>query len=166
MTVRSRLGGVDRETLMRGWFLLFLWLMVNFARAGFSPQPAWLQEAWLFGTGLTIFLIHRRHRFAGLVGFLVVGSLAGFTVLRCLAGLRWVHAVPHSTDINFAFSGLILHARGYAAFVILQALVPVAVLVSHLTSRHRLMLYEPAADIDVETDPRRRPGGYYFVTTR
>ncbi len=166
MTIRSRLGGVDRETLFRAWFLLFVWLLVNFVRAGFSPRPAWLQEMWLFGTGLTIFLIYRRHRFAGLVGFLVVASLAGFTVLRCFAGLRWAHAVPNNTDINFAFSGLTLHARGYAVFLICQALVPVAVLASHLTSRHRLMLYGREVDIDAETDPRRRRGGYYFVTTR
>ena len=166
MTIRSRLGGVDRETLLRGWFLLFVWQLVNFARAGFFPQPAWLQQTWLFGTGLTIFLLYRRHCFAGLTGFLVIASLTGFSLLHCFAGLRWARAVPDDADINFAFSGLTLHARGYAVFLVCQTLVPVAVLVSHLTSRHRLMLYGREVDIDAEVDNRRRRGVYYFVTSR
>jgi len=174
MSVRSRLGGVDRETLLRGWFLLFVWVWMNVARSGFAhpgnmSQSAWvLWVVWLFGSALTFFLIARRNRLAGIVGFLIGATLVAYLWLLCVeswSSAFWLATHPGIARSGFAYLRHILPPLGHALFATAQAIVPLAVLARHFATRHRLMLYGRVDNIDTDRDSRRRPGSYYFVTS-
>ena len=172
MSVHSRLGGVDRETLLRGWFLLFVWLWLNLARSGFAAPSVESRTlslwCWLFGSAFTIALIHRRNRLAGIIGFSIIALLAVRVGSRCLdswTSAFWLAKNPGIARSGFAYLRHVLPPVSHALWATCQALIPFAVLIRHYTTRHRLMLYGKADNIDAEQAPRRRSGSYYFVTT-
>jgi hypothetical protein len=163
MSQRSKLGGVSQATLRRSWIVFFLWLGAVVAANRLAPRPFWLWYGCLVGAALTIFLIHRRHWFAGPLGFIVTGSLVSYLLPGLASQWLWVLSTPMHplTSASPTWPDI-----GWLLFRTLQLFAPAAILVRHVASRHRILL----AFDDTQLEPRRRwmpdPSSYYLVTQR
>ena len=134
-----------------------------------SPDARWpwqqmlIWQAYLLGAAATLWLLHRRHRLAGLVGFLTAAPFTYFAVGPCLA--LWGRVI-RGGRLHEVLFGAQVNTLGSLLYVTAVAFLPTAVLIRHFLARHRLLLYEPETDIDHEVTVPRQRGGYYFVTVR
>lgn len=155
MHAQAKIGGTDRVGLLRVWLLFYLWAFVS----GFAAPQASEEQTWfiMLGSAATVFLLYRRNRLAGIVGFLV-----GVFVL--------VPALPDAWQgWNHLISGRFLHVPSFgtlpfALYHVAFAVVPIAVLSLHIASRHRIL-----RGFEGREHFRGRvvsPSSYYLITRR
>ncbi len=160
MTVETKIGGVNRDALIRLWFLFFVWAGVG---SIFLPHQSWRWFAWLMGSGLTCLLLYRHNDLAGIVGYLVSAVATAMTLPAALALLNVFFSGRFTDATGAHISG------GILLFVFRQtalAFVPTVVLAVHVASRHRLQ-----RSFEESVALRRHgriipPSGYYLVTLR
>lgn len=166
MTARSRLGGVDRQTLLRVWVLFLLWLIAAMAAKLFAMPSVWLSVAWLTGILVTVLLLRSRWpRFAGFVGFLTAASLAACMAMYCWDQWDWLITTFRADRPAYTLPPTWRHWVT-TLFMTAQLLVPLMVLKVHISSRHRLMLeYDDAPAMPV-IRWRAAQSIYYLVMPR
>jgi len=161
MTAQTTLGGMNRDSLFRIWFLFYVWTLAGEFFAWNSP---WRWVAWVFGSALTCWLLYRRSMLAGIVGYIVCGTAAAAMLPTALVSWR----AFLSSNYSFAFFTQPIPVNPlFRLFVQTgMAFVPTIVLALHVASRHRLLrAFEGSLAV------RRHgriiaPSSYYFVTLR
>lgn len=161
MTAQTKLGGMNRDSLFRIWFLFYVWTL---AGDFFAWDSHWRWVAWVFGSALTCWLLYRRSMLAGIVGYLVCATAAAanfptaFMVWQgLLSGYYSFSAFVRPIPSNPLF-GIVYHTA--------MAFIPAVVLVLHVASRHRLLRAFEASLALRRHGRIIAPSSYYFVTLR
>jgi hypothetical protein len=161
MTAQTKIGGLDREALLRVWFLFYVWAGIESYDFMPSHPVPWL--AWMAGAGLTCLLLYWHSGLAGIVGYVVSATAAAMMLPEAVSTL------------SAFFAGRIDDAHGYDVaggtfmFVfrpVALAFVPTMILALHLASRHRLQRSFERSEAVRRHGRIIPPGAYYFVTFR
>lgn len=160
MTAQAKIGGVNREALLRLWFWFYVWACLGCV---FQPQETGRWFAWMLGSGLTCILLYRHSVLAGIVGYLVAATATVLTLPAALSllGAFFSGRLTDASGARFAGGVLVLVYR-YAAL----AFVPTVVLALHVATRHRLQRSFEASVAPLRHGHVVAPGAYYFVTFR
>jgi hypothetical protein len=155
MNAQTKIGGVNRDGLLRVWLLFYLWAFVS----GFAAPQASEERSWfiMVGSAATVFLLYRRNRLAGIVGFLVGACVLVPALPDAWQG--WTHLVSGRFLSVPSFRTL-----PFALYHVAFALVPIAVLSLHVASRHRIL-----RGFEGREHSRGRvvtPSSYYLITIR
>ena len=160
MTPRTTLGGLNRDALLRVWFLFYVWVFVGGVLA---PPPNWLWLALMFGSALAWILIYRRNRLGGIVGFIVCGTMVIFTLPDALAAWGSLRSNVAAGETLF---GLDVHPVLLALYRTANAFVPTVVLALHVASRHRLLRAFEESVAERRHGKVIAPSSYYLITRR
>jgi hypothetical protein len=160
MTAQTKLGGVDRDALLRLWFLFYVWACVG---SVFIPDEPWRWFAWLGGSALTCILLYRRNRLAGIVGYIVCAAAVATTLPLALT--PWGALVSSHYDAATLFT---LHRSPLFPLLYQTSLafVPTVVLGVHVASRHRLLRGFEGRMVERRHARIIAPSSYYLVTFR
>jgi hypothetical protein len=160
MTPRTTLGGLNRNALLRVWFLFYLWVFVGGVLA---PQPNWRWLALVLGSALTWIFIYRRNRLGGIVGFIVCGAMVIFTLPEALAAWGSVRSGAPAAETLF---GVGVPPVLLALYRTANAIVPAVVLGLHVASRHRLLRAFEESVAERRHGKVIAPSSYYLITRR
>jgi hypothetical protein len=161
MKATTTLGGMPRDPLFRVWFLFYLWSLIG---CFFAWDERWPSFVWLFGAGLTCWLLYRRSTFAGIVGFLVSGSAVA--VMLSKGWSMWSFLFP-SYPWTIPPLPFLPYRAVTGLYYLTMTLVPIIVLMEHIASRHRILRQFEESVAEHRHDGRViPPSGYYLITRR
>ena len=160
MTAQTTLGGVNRDALLRLWFLFYVWA---FVMSFFGWNAHWGWSAWVYGSALTCFLIYRRSPLAGIVGYIVSGTAVAAILPQSLRTISVFFFGPSKLATYFQFPDPLIVQ---ACYYITLAVVPTAVLVMHVASRHRLLRAFEGSVAERRHGRTIAPSSYYLITLR
>lgn len=161
MNAQTKLGGMNRDSLFRIWFLFYVWTL---AGDFFAWDSHWRWSVWLFGAALTCWLLYRRNMLAGIVGYLVCGTAAAANFPKAFT--IWHGLFSGSYSVAEFYRPIPFNPLFRIIYYTAMAFIPAVVLVLHVASRHRLLrAFE--ASLAVRRHGRIvAPSSYYFVTLR
>ena len=160
MKAQTTIGGLNRDALLRIWFLFYVWAFVG---SFFAWIPHWSWSAWVYGSALTCFLLYRRSPLAGIVGYIVCGTAVAATFPHALSLWGVLFLGESYPGTHFPFSWPFLYMVLYNAAL---AFVPTAVFTLHVASRHRLLRAFEGTVAERRHGRVIAPSAYYFVTNR